>query len=71
MQEMNSGNANFTPEKSNTKTGLQIILKTDEDDARPVYISGNFNNWHTQDNHFIMEKIEDNLYQYEFALDFD
>ncbi|SHG76665.1 Predicted hydrolase of the alpha/beta superfamily [Flavobacterium fluvii] len=71
MQEINSVNTYFTPEKNNTKKGLQIILNTDEDDARPVYISGNFNNWHTQDNRFLMEKIDNNLYQYEFALDFD
>jgi len=71
MQEMNSGNTNITAEKNNIKTGLQIILKTDEDDFRPVYISGNFNNWHTQDTNFLMTKIEDNLYQYEFPADFD
>ena len=31
---------------------LNIILTTDEDDERPVYISGNFNNWETQDKNF-------------------
>jgi len=71
MQEMISGNTTITAENSNIIKGLQIILKTDEDDARPVYISGNFNNWHTQDNDFMMEKIENNLYQYEFASDFE
>lgn len=71
MQEMNSGNTNITAEKNNIKTGLQIILKTDEDDFRPVYISGNFNNWHTQDTNFLMNKIENNLYQYQFPVDFD
>lgn len=53
------------------KSGLKIILKTDEDDSRPVYISGNFNNWHTQDTSFMMEQIASNLYQFEFNADFD
>lgn len=53
------------------KNGLKIILKTDEDDSRPVYISGNFNNWHTQDTSFMMEQIASNLYQFEFNVDFD
>lgn len=53
------------------KNGLKIILKTDEDDSRPVYISGNFNNWHTQDKSFMMEQIASNLYQFEFNPDFD
>jgi hypothetical protein len=37
------------------KTGLHIILTTDDDDSRLVYISGNFNNWLTQDRRFLME----------------
>lgn len=45
MQEMISENTTITAENNNKIKGLQIILKTDEDDARPVYISGNFNNW--------------------------
>ena len=49
---------------------LNILLTTDEDDLRPVYISGNFNNWHTQDTNFEMEKIGNGLYHYKFAPDF-
>ncbi len=49
---------------------LNILLTTDEDDARPVYISGNFNNWHTQDLNFEMEKIGNGLYHFKFASDF-
>ena len=49
---------------------LNILLTTDEDDSRPVYISGNFNNWHTQDKNFEMEKIGNGLYHYKFAPDF-
>jgi len=71
MQEMNSGNTTITQEINNTNTGLQIHLKTDEDDIRPVYISGNFNNWRTQDKEFMMEKIGNNSYQYTFSSDFN
>lgn len=70
---MNSENAPFTQEPNNTitKKGLHIILKTDEDDARPIYISGNFNGWRTQDKDFMMEQIGNNFYQYEFPKDFE
>ena len=70
MQEMNSGNTTNTLEISHTNTGLYILLKTDEDDVRPVYISGNFNNWRTQDKEFMMDKIGNNSYKYEFSSDF-
>jgi len=53
-----------------TEPQLNIVLTTDEDDFRPVYISGNFNNWHTQDVNFQMEKIGNGLYHYKFAEDF-
>ncbi len=49
---------------------LNILLTTDEDDDRPVYLSGNFNHWHTQDANFEMEKIGNGLYHYKFAHDF-
>lgn len=52
-------------------SGLKILLKTDEDDSRPVYISGNFNNWNTQDNSYMMEQIANNVYQFVFSSDFD
>ena len=45
---------------------LTIVLKTDEDDVRPVYLAGNFNNWRTQDKEYMMEQIGVNLYQYVF-----
>jgi predicted alpha/beta superfamily hydrolase len=53
-----------------TEPQLNILLTTDEDDARPVYISGNFNNWHTQDTNFEMEKIGNGLYHFKFSNDF-
>ena len=63
MHVKNPDNATFTKELNTTRnTGLYIILTTDEDDSRPVYISGNFNNWRTQDKEFMMEKIGNSLY---------
>lgn len=58
------------PEQDLTEPQLNILLSTDEDDLRPVYISGNFNNWHTQDERFKMEKIGNGRYNYKFAPDF-
>ncbi|MES2239135.1 MAG: alpha/beta hydrolase-fold protein [Bacteroidota bacterium] len=52
------------------KTGLHIILTTDEDDSRPVYISGNFNDWLTQDKEFIMERMGTGLYHFKFTHDY-
>jgi len=57
-------------EEDVTEPQLNILLTTDEDDQRPVYLSGNFNNWHTQDPDFEMEKIGDGLYHYKFSPDF-
>lgn len=54
-----------------TEPQLNIILTTDEDDFRPVYISGNFNEWRTQDKEFRMEKIGEGLYHFKFPYDFD
>ncbi|KDN53882.1 alpha/beta hydrolase [Flavobacterium seoulense] len=51
-------------------TGLHIILTTDEDDSRPVYISGNFNEWRTQDKDFMMERVGYGLYHFKFTHDF-
>lgn len=57
-------------EKELIEPQLNILLTTDDDDNRPVYISGNFNNWHTQDTNFEMEKIGNGLYHYKFAHNF-
>ena len=54
-----------------TEPQLNIILTTDEDDFRPVYISGNFNEWRTQDTEFMMEKIGEGLYHFKFPYDFN
>lgn len=71
---MNSeSNTIFTKEFNNSKTNteLHIILTTDEDDFRPIYITGNFNDWCTQDKLFMMERIGKNSYHYKFPHDFD
>lgn len=44
----------------------KIILKTPQDDDRPVYISGNFNDWKTQDPHFLMHKLGKGQYEFSF-----
>lgn len=49
---------------------LNIILTTDEDDDRPVYISGNFNQWITQDSQYRMDKVGNGLYHYVFPENF-
>ncbi|PWA05959.1 alpha/beta hydrolase [Flavobacterium psychrotolerans] len=69
---MNSKNNTISPDLNNeiTEPQLNIVLTTDEDDFRPVYISGNFNHWHTQDKKFEMEKIGNGLYHYKFPADF-
>ncbi|WP_209390179.1 alpha/beta hydrolase [Chryseobacterium sp. RR2-3-20] len=41
---------------------MKFILKTAENDARPVFITGNFNNWNPKDYKFQLEKSEDNTY---------
>lgn len=48
------------------KTGRKIILQTPQDDDRPVYISGNFNDWKTQDHQFLMTKLEKGKYEFSF-----
>jgi len=73
MHVLNTDNTTFNPDVNDSiiNTGLHIILTTDEDDSRPVYISGNFNNWRTQDKEFVMEKIGNGSYHYKFAHDFN
>jgi predicted alpha/beta superfamily hydrolase len=49
---------------------LTIILTTDEDDGRPVFISGNFNEWQTQDGRFQMSRVSHGSYSFSFPTDF-
>ena len=71
MQINNLENIVSDQDATKVNTGLYIILTTDEDDMRPVYISGNFNSWRTQDKEFMMQKIRNNSYHYKFPHDFD
>ncbi|WP_194775832.1 alpha/beta hydrolase [Pararhodonellum marinum] len=58
-------------EKAHTSTNPFVIkLRTEDDDDRPVYISGNFNQWATQDRRFLMRKIKEGVYEYMFPHDF-
>lgn len=72
MQNMNFENTILSKEELNNSTIslLKIVLKTEEDDSRPIYISGSFNNWRTQDKDFMLVRLSENLYQYEFKNDF-
>ncbi len=45
---------------------LVLELKTDAKDYRPVYVSGNFNGWRTNDSTFKMEVLEPGLYRFVF-----
>ena len=56
--------------KHNNTSKFKIVLETQDDDSRPIYISGNFNNWRTQDKDFMMERIKENTYHFEFKNDF-
>lgn len=54
-----------SPASTLTKS-KKIILHAEEDDERPVYIAGNFNNWVTQDYRYKMEKIREGTYEFTF-----
>lgn len=54
------------PIKTSADCKRKIILHTPQDDFRPVYLAGNFNDWATQDSQFQMQKIEEGRYEFEF-----
>lgn len=60
-----------TKELSDDEKGLTIILNTDEDDDRPVFLAGNFNNWATQDRKYQLHKLEAGKYAFNFPQDFN
>jgi len=45
---------------------LTLELFTPDDDARPVFVTGNFNGWATRDEQYKMEKVKEGHYQYTF-----
>lgn len=46
---------------------LTLELFTPADDARPVFLVGNFNGWATQQDSFRMERVREGHYQYIFT----
>ncbi|MFN4254472.1 MAG: alpha/beta hydrolase [Saprospiraceae bacterium] len=46
---------------------LTFELFTPNDDARPVFMAGNFNGWKTHDEQFRMDKVGEGRYRYAFA----
>jgi len=61
---MNSKTIHVSPDKS--LRAKRLNLSTPDDDDRPVYISGDFNGWKTQDSKFLMRKISKGKYEFEF-----
>lgn len=59
-------NVTQSPQYTTVTKTKKIILLTPNDDDRPVYIAGNFNNWATQDYKFRMEKIKEGRYEFSF-----
>lgn len=57
-------------EAKNAEDGLTILLSTDQDDDRPVYLSGNFNQWITQDKKYLMQKTASGKYSFSFPPEF-
>jgi predicted alpha/beta superfamily hydrolase len=55
---------------SDSAAMLTLELYTPSDDARPVFLAGNFNGWTTRDAHYQMEKVRDGHYRFVFAPDF-
>jgi predicted alpha/beta superfamily hydrolase len=61
---MNSKTIHISQDKS--LRAKRLNLSTPDDDDRPVYISGDFNGWKTQDSKFLMRKISKGKYEFEF-----
>lgn len=45
---------------------LTFEMFTPQDDARPVFLAGSFNDWQTRDSRFQMEKLRDGYYRLNF-----
>jgi len=44
---------------------MKFTIVSNEDDERPVYITGNFNHWNPRDKNFELEKTEENTFSIE------
>ena len=53
-----------------TKNKFKIQLTTPDNDARPVFLTGNFNNWHVSDSQFKMQRVGKGKYEFYFPDDF-
>jgi predicted alpha/beta superfamily hydrolase len=51
---------------SGPKSRLTLELFTSNDDARPVFVAGNFNGWTVRDARYQMEKVKDGHYRLVF-----
>ena len=67
---MATQNTTLATQTEQEEQPLTLVLTTSEDDNRAVYISGNFNNWKTQDENFRMHKKEQGKYEFTFPKDF-
>ena len=57
--------ASHNPSREEAKQ-LTITLNTAEDDNRPVYIVGNFNNWRTRDAAYRLQHKGNGLFEFRF-----
>lgn len=56
----------FKPSK-NSKTKMNFTITSDEDDERPVYITGNFNKWNPRDLAFELKPLGKNTYSIDIS----
>jgi predicted alpha/beta superfamily hydrolase len=50
---------------------MYLEVKTNIKDDRPVFLSGNFCNWNPSHPDYLMKKVEDNIFRFEFEKDFN
>jgi hypothetical protein len=41
---------------------MEFFLTSEDNDDRPIFITGNFNKWNPKDSKFRLEKMDDNNY---------
>jgi len=51
-----------------SKKTLEIELTTEQDDDRPIFITGNFNDWIVDDQNFQLKKVRKGKYSYNFSM---
>lgn len=56
--------AEIIPPSESPSTGLTFNLKVELDDERPIYLSGNFNNWELEKEEFRLRKIGEKEYEF-------